>query len=257
MTASDYAEEKESVVFCEGFHDRDFWAGWLPRLGWTDARVDGKCVDPWTTLVVGGEFGFAKNRRFVRVQECKGAQHVIEDALNRMKRRNVKALRHVIINLDSDATDDGVGPAERRLEGLSGKLRMIFGGTEPELLAPNSYQVDGVRVSAVIWRAEDHPETPGVPAKQTLERLVAASLAAADRDRAAGVDHWLLALPEAAVDGQKSILGKAYTWSYMAKWYPDRGRDGFYRLIWEDDKVSQQLERRLRASGAWAIGESL
>jgi len=75
MTLPDYAEAKESVVFCEGFHDRDFWAGWLPRLGWTDPGMDTRTgtrtsfKDPFGKPVAGGQFGFAKDRRFVRIQQ--------------------------------------------------------------------------------------------------------------------------------------------------------------------------------------------
>ena len=127
---------------------------WLPHLGWTYARVDGTCRDPWGKPVVGGQFGFANQGRFVRVQKCNGTRRVIDDALNLMKRHNVNALHQVIINLDSDAADGGEGPAERGLDGLPGKLTAIFDGTEPGLLAPNCYRVDGVRVSAIIWRAD-------------------------------------------------------------------------------------------------------
>lgn len=263
MTVYDYAEKKESIVFCEGYHDRDFWAGWLPRLGWSDARPInektgelGRASDPFGKPVVGGKFVFVKDRRFVRVKECKGAKLVVGDALKRIGQAD--PLHHVIINLDSDATDGGDGPAEKRLASLQGDLKAKAGRADREpRLGPHSYRLDSAIVSAVTWRVNDPPEMPGVPAKQTLERVVAASLAAAYPERALSVDPWLRAEPLAAVDGQGSILGKAYTWSYMAKWYPERGRDCFYRLIWEDAKVADELESRLRATGAWSIAEAL
>ncbi len=259
---TDYAEKKESVVFCEGFHDRDFWAGWLERrLGWADPGVrGGKRVafnDPFGRSVTKGHFGFAKERRFVRVQQCEGAEKVIAEALRRLGQRTDQALHHVVINLDSDATDGGPGPAERRLADLRAQLRAMNGGNDPEVgPSPNSFRLDGVLVSTVVWRV-DEPEAPGVPTKQTLERVVAASLAAADRERATAVDAWLRAAPNAAVDGQGAILGKAYTWSHMAKWHPSLGRDGFYRHIWTIPAVAEQLDERLRASGARAIADAL
>lgn len=115
MSVPEYAEAKESVVFCEGYHDRDFWAGWLPHLGWTDPGVDAKT----------------------------GKRTSFKDPFGR--------------------------PA----------------------------------------------------------------------------------------DGRGAILGKAYAWSYMAKWYPEHGRDGFYRHVWNDPAVRAQLEARLRATGAWSIAEAL
>lgn len=38
----------ESVIYCEGYHDRAFWMGWLGHLG---------CVDP-AHLIPGGQAGF-------------------------------------------------------------------------------------------------------------------------------------------------------------------------------------------------------
>jgi len=47
----------ESVILCEGYHDRAFWAGWLLHLGCTDPGLPsaGKATrtpifDPWNTL---------------------------------------------------------------------------------------------------------------------------------------------------------------------------------------------------------------
>ena len=213
--------------------------------------------DPFGKFVTKGHFGFAKDRRFVRVQQCEGAQGVIEEALGRLRQRAADALHHVVVNLDSDATDGGPGPAEARLAGLRAQLRAMNGGNNPEAGPfPGSFRLGEVLVSSVVWRAND-PETPGVPTKQTLERVVAASLAAADRERAAGVDAWLRAGPGAAVDGEGAILGKAYTWSHMAKWHPSLGRDGFYRHIWTIDAVAEQLDDRLRALGARDVAEAL
>jgi hypothetical protein len=262
MSRPDYDEEKESIVFCEGYHDRDFWAGWLERLGWvgpglsatTGARVELR--DPWKKTVTR-TFGFARDRRFVRVLQCGGTQNVLRDALRELGKRPRDELHHVIVNLDSDATDGGEGPAEARLGELPERLKEIDHGTDPEAgPSPGSYKLGGVLVSGVVWRADD-PETPGVPTKQTLERLVASSLAAAYPERAAGVDAWLKASPHAAADGKGATLGKAYTWSYMAKWYPELGRDGFYRQVWRNEAVAAQLESRLRAIGAWSIAEAL
>jgi len=261
---TDYAEKKESVIFCEGFHDRDFWAGWLERrLGWSDPGVDAAhggrkpFKDPFGKTVAQGHFGFVKAQRFVRVQECRGTEHVLVHALDRLRRRATDALHHVVINLDSDATDCGPGPAEERLKHLRAQLKAMNAGNDPEAGPfPNSFRLDGVLVSSVVWRVDD-PETPGVPTKQTLERVVAASLAAADPEKAAGVEAWLKAAPGAEVDGQEAIVGKAYTWSHMAKWHPSLGRDGFYRHIWTIDAVAAQLDHRLRALGARAVAEAL
>src|SRR5207247_1690009 len=114
------------------------WAGWLPRLGWVDPGVHpttGRRTsfnDPFGKPVARGHFGFAKDGRFVRVQQCEGNQHVLREALNRLKRRTADALGHVIVNLDSDATDGGAGPADARLIGLKADLKELNGGMDPE-----------------------------------------------------------------------------------------------------------------------------
>ena len=71
--------EIESIVFCEGYHDREFWQGWLEYLRCTNlgrpakqsGRVDVR--DPWNEKVGDGEFGFCSaGGQFLRVKPCRG-----------------------------------------------------------------------------------------------------------------------------------------------------------------------------------------
>ena len=50
---------------------------------------------------------------------------------------------------------------------------------------------------------------------------------------------------------------KEFGWSFMAGWYAERGCEGFYRTIWEDPAVANELEDRLRKAGAWRVAEAL
>ena len=69
----------ESIVLCEGYHDRAFWAAWLELLGCTDPGKQ-KCgggrkdvLDPWGNKVVGGQYAFHSiSGRFVRIIPCNG-----------------------------------------------------------------------------------------------------------------------------------------------------------------------------------------
>jgi len=65
----------ESVILCEGYHDRAFWAGWLLYLGCTDPGLPpvGRTTrtpidDPWGDRVIGGQFAYLSNtQQFIRV----------------------------------------------------------------------------------------------------------------------------------------------------------------------------------------------
>ena len=111
---------------------------------------------------------------------------------------------------------------------------------------------DGTLVTAPIcWSASDKG-LPGLPTKQTLERLVCAAILAVYPDRGPAVHKWLDSRPAAPPAGPKE-----HAWSYMAGWYAEFGSDAFFREIWHDEGVATQLESRLRACGAWRIGEML
>ena len=90
-----------------------------------------------------------------------------------------------------------------------------------------------------------------MPAKQTLERLVTASIQTAAPDRGAAVERWLNDEPRGL------RLPKSFGYSYFAKWYSDHGEGHFYECLWQDPDVVRELEKRLRSSGAWQTVEEL
>jgi hypothetical protein len=107
------------------------------------------------------------------------------------------------------------------------------------------------KVSLVRWEVSD-PPAPGLPDKQTLERLASAALAAAYPARAASVQNWLDARPTPPAADPKE-----HAWSYMAGWYAEHGCEAFYSNLWNDPRVVAELESRLRSSGAWQIATTL
>ena len=112
-----------------------------------------------------------------------------------------------------------------------------------------------VAVSLLRWETDDATGL-GLPGQQTLERLVCAALIAAFPQRGPAVQAWLDRRPEAPVAGPKE-----FAWSHMAGWYAEHGCQEFYSYLWQaesgDGRVREELEKRLRACGAWQVAEAL
>jgi hypothetical protein len=246
--------KSESVVFCEGYLDRAFWKGWLKHLGCTNLfETKRPVMDPWSGRVTGGEFGFlSKSGNFIRVRPCDGKSQVLPLVRNRLKGRETKAVTSVIVNWDADTfdNDEAAGVAPRTT------LSEIVGSISPDFTknAEGTYQIDGANptsVYLVIWSAEDG-QASGIPAKQTLERLCCAALREVHPDRAEEVQKWL-----AQCGDIEAADPKSFSWSHMAGWYPDRGCEGFYEALRQDEAVAAALRTRLEATGSWQIAKSL
>ncbi len=258
----------ESVILCEGYHDRAFWAGWLEYLGCEDpgrSRGNGNRVavlDPWGKKVVGGEFAFhSKAGKFIRVVPCgsdsravgRQARKRLGDEQQRMQQGASRPRLHrLVLNVDPDVQAGDASPRtgfrQQDLRALAEKLDPATVETEDGDLA----MFDGATaVSLVRWETDD-PPLPGVPTQQTLERLVCAAFAATYPDRGPVVDAWLESRPEPPPSSPKEPA-----MSYMAGWYADTGSDGFYRVTWDRGEVVDELRSRLRQCGAWRVAEAL
>lgn len=251
----------ESVILCEGYHDRAFWMGWLLRLGCTDPGTPpaGRTnrvpiADPWGMTVTGGQFAYhSQSGRFVRVVPCHGKSRVIPAARIRLGQRNTRALTRLVLNVDSDLTTSSSTASSSGLKATDVLREVRAFDSSAALNADGEIEVDGgaTLVSLVRWEATD-PPTAGLPDQQTLERLVCAALAAAYPPRAAWVQSWLDGRPHCpAVDP------KEHAWSYMAGWFAESGCEAFFSKMWTDPQVVSELENRLKASGAWRIAETL
>ena len=249
----------ESVILCEGYQDRAFWAGWLESLGCHNlgrrpARMGRiRVLDPWNVEVSGGEFAFhSKSSKFVRVVPCHGKDNVLPAAESRLKDRVDRELARLVVNRDSDETveDTASGSPGASFQALEALLRR-FGEVEKNEHGDSVLNGGATVVSSVLWEAGD-ASTAGLPNRQTLERLVCAALVAAYPDRGAAVHGWLDSRPDGPRAGPKE-----FAWSHMAGWYAERGCEAFYRHVWKDAAVASQLESRLRACGAWRVAEAL
>jgi len=249
-------EKTQSIVLCEGYHDRAFWAGWLlSRLGCTDPgdpsgkSAREKVMDPWERLVVGGDFGFrSASGHFIRVTPCHGKQNILPIAEGHLKRRRSWPLTALVLAADSDleAGVDGqtTGPNPQAILNL---LQSVGRADTTEI----GWIAGDTPVWLVRWAAQDSP-SQNIPSRETLERLVCAALVAAYPDRGPAVRQWLASPARPAETGPKNHL-----WSHMAGWFAEHGCDDFFRRLWDNQSVAAQLEQRLRATGAWGIAETL
>jgi hypothetical protein len=250
----------ESVIYCEGFHDRAFWKGWLTHLGCKDpgvppagSSIRQAVVDPWKDSVKGGQFAYhSPGGRFIRVIPCQGKSNILPAAKTRLLQRSTKAVTRLVINVDSDQTASGKSLATGLRQGdVLNLVRTL--DSKAVVNSDGEIEMDGgaTKVSLVRWEVNDAP-APGLPDQQTLERLVSAAMAAAYPARAQSVQKWL--------DGRPIPPGvdpKEHAWSCMAGWYAEDGCDAFYSNLWSDGAVVAELEARLRSSGAWKIAEML
>ncbi len=244
----------ESVILCEGYLDRAFWAGWLTHLGCTILRERGQVYDAIGRPVHRGQYMFrSKSERFVRVVPCKGRPNVRREARARLDQRGLRPrLTRLILNTDTDV-DLALPSAATgsRHEDIVALVRQFDAaatiGPEGDIAADEGATI----VSLVRWETADDV-TLGVPTRQTLERVVCAALVAAYPVRGPLVDRWLKSRPDAP-----PARAKEFGWSYMAGWFADHGCEAFYELLWKDPLVVVQRESRLRAAGVWRVAEAL
>lgn len=255
---------RRSLVFCEGFHDRSFWAGWLACLGFQDpgAPAPGtpsrrQVFDPVTAERVegGGQFAFhIPARAFVIVIPCSGHNGIRARVSRKLRdgQRDPTQTQQIVLCVDSDLDPAAEHqPATLPPDSVHNLLRTYDPECDPVGDGPFSLFDGQLRVDVIRWRSPD-PVVPGVPAKQTLEQLVCSALARAYPQRAAAVEEWLASRPD-----PEATSPKHHSWSYMAGWFAEAGCDAFYRLVWQDDTVRPHLERQLKTIGAWPVAESL
>jgi hypothetical protein len=189
----------ESIILCEGYHDRAFWAGWLKHRGCAPVlgTPKAKAKDPFGDPLAPSDFAFhTPAGAFLRVRPCKGDTRVLDQLRWQLEGRSTHALRHLIVNLDTDAEDEET--VDSRASSLRQRIHSAVVKFDPncQVLDAGDLVMDGgtLPVSIVLWSCDDAP-TAHLPAKQTLERLVCASLCAAYPGRGAAVSNWLGSRP--------------------------------------------------------------
>ncbi len=239
----------QSIVLCEGYHDRAFWKGWLKHLGCVDSTQD-----PMNRPVTRSEFGFqSPDGKFIRLVPCKGRGNILKTARMRLDDRQVEpTLRTLVINVDPDLDYMASGGATGlRVQDVLHQTRMVNAGAA--IHADGWIEVDqgATRVWLVRWEANDASQV-GIPRQQSLERLVCAAMAAAYPERAEPVQRWLDSRPNPAESGAKE-----FAWSFMAGWYAAHNCDAFYEIVWADPRLVGALRERLESADAWRVAASL
>jgi hypothetical protein len=255
----------ESVVFCEGYHDRAFWSGWLEHLGCTDPGQGSPrrtVYDLAGEPVVSPQFGYrTPTQAFVRLVACHGRRGVRDAAGGQLRKEadrwkqgaSEPRLARLILSIDPDLEAEELSAEsgftitnlqswlwrfdESARAGERGGAVLVFGGK--------------TAVSLLCWEAGGDA-VPGVPNKQTLERLVCSAIVAAYPERGEPIQRWLESRPN-----PPNANPKEYAWSHMAGWYARFDRDPFYKMLWKDENVAAELQRRLEECGAWRIVEEL
>jgi len=238
----------QHVVLCEGYDDRDFWAGWLLALGCEDCGRKRPVLDRHDEEVEKPRFLFrTPGGTDVLLHPFMGSRKEALEAVRFYRARHAtKPVGRMIFNRDSDATGEDAAPNARDF--VKGIVRELDGEVEdPE--GPHS--IAGIRIWPVVWECPG--SDPGIPPQQTLERIVSAAITSAYAGRGESVESWLGDEPVAEKKNHKN-----YSMSYFAKWYAQHhGYGNFYRALWRDPAVAGQLESRLRESGAWKPVEDL
>ncbi|WP_147443769.1 hypothetical protein [Corallococcus sicarius] len=250
-------KQEESVIVCEGYHDRAFWDGWLRHLGCNSLRTPSKNVvkDPWGNRVTGGQYGYeSASGEFVRIVPCGGDDFVPEELRTKLSGRATKKIRQLVVNYDADSDARVDAMAGHGIQSALQSVENIVKEFDPQFTRSLSgdFLLDGgtTTVSVVVWWTPD-PHAPGLPWKHTLERLVCASLSDAFPGRAGAVEQWLASRPMGPTSGPKE-----YAWSNMAGWYAEKGCEAFYSSLWDAPQVVTALKNRLLQAGAWQVAQA-
>lgn len=233
------------VILCEGFDDQVFWSGWLQeRMRCEDGR---ERRDAHGRTIEKGCFHFHTPRgSSIVIRPYRGRANLTRAVRVELAEQQIEPIRRLVINLDSDAEDDTNDGAREAIRQIANHYGASVGDPCSE-----TFEVDGATVSTIIWECLNDSTVPGVPKKQTLERLIAASIQAVYPGRGASVERWLDDEPKGGTSH------KNYGLSYLAKWYARVKANEFYRAVWRDERVAAELRSRLEATGAWDVVEAL
>lgn len=231
----------ETVVLCEGFHDRAFLSGWLKVLGAESLR-EGVYEPHGARLRGRGQYGFRLAERWFRIVPMDGdsAWQAVASAM--LGTRTTRAIERMVVVLDDDSV------------GTTGGRQQSFEHWVSELGAiratPHTFRLSGgiveTEVALAVWSAQESLRS-SLPDQQTLERLVCAALAEVDASRAEHVRAFLAARPSPPSDEK---LHKSHAAAHMAGWFSSHGSEDFFRAVWDEPALRRVLERRLAELGA-------
>jgi hypothetical protein len=229
-----------TLVVVEGFADRAFLQGLFEQRAGAKRYPVGAPA-PWGNDGKGGWYSFWMHERPVLVVPPRnndgGLKH-LESAWAVVASKPSR----VVVVVDSDQSNDESPIHGRRR--VATVIRRVGGSLDEH---SGTGQIGDAVVEAVVWRGGPGEPRPGVPAKHTLERLIAESFADVWPDRASDVGRWLATAPT-----PDDVTHKHVASAILAKWFAEDGpSDAFYRKVWFEPALAGRLEARLREQGEW------
>ena len=247
------------IIFCEGFHDRDFLSGFFARaLEFESLERDNKAPGfEWTR----GAHGWRRGANVVSIIPCEGESSDSPEAANtrkayreRVKSLPVKPAAGLVLCLDEDVGNDAddlpCDEARQRARQRVADIAREAASGERFDPAQSILHVDGsgVHLLPVTW-CTDVLVSTHVPPRPNLERLVVAACCEAYPERGRLVHEWLESRGDDRPAGL-SARDKAYSWSHMAGWFPSPGGASFFRSLWNQyPTIKAALLRRMAETG--------
>lgn len=270
-----WKEKSETLILCEGYQDRAFWAGCLlfafhahdvSKAAFDDsnrgedsnlAARKKRLFDPWDKPVEGGAYAFiSPAEKYIRVNPCHGCARILPALRSRLKLAEQRPLRSVIVSVDEDTLDGGVGHPPITMQGISDSLAKDF----PEFGGPPE---DGISILpsinanigpiALVHLKSAERGKSGLPAKACLEQLVCSAVAEVYPDRLPTITTWLTSRKDPPAEAQQE---KEIALSLVAGWHAHQGVEGFYRAIWADRPIRDALIAELQHFGQWKVIQS-
>lgn len=271
-----WKEKSETLILCEGYQDRAFWAGCLVSAfraqdardivtSVESARSDTpnlparkkRLYDPWDKPVEGGAYAFISPAgKYIRLNPCNGCAGILPALRSRLKLAEQRPLRSVIVSVDEDTLDGVVGHPPITMQGISESLAKGFPGfggpPEDGLPILPSTNANIGPIALVHLRSAEGGKN-GLPAKACLEQLVCSAVAKVYPDRLPTVTTWLASRKDPPAEAQQE---KEIALSLVAGWHAHQGVEGFYRAIWADRPIREALIAELQHSGQWKVVQS-
>lgn len=239
----------QSVIVCEGYHDRAFWKGWLTRRGCVKAPQD-----PWGSNVRGGQFGLrSPSGRFIRVVPVNGNEKLLYRAAGTyLRNAATEPTTRIIVSTDADDRS----PADRHAQVIGGLERLVetLALTDAERVG-GELRAGSTTLSPLVWPGEAIAPAAGVPSCATLEQVVCAVLARHEPARGPHVGAFLATAGDGTGWTRPADVGKSHAWAWMAHREPGDAGERFFEAPWEDDTLAAELEALLGARAKQLVGD--
>jgi len=240
---------REVHVLCEGFHDRDFLAGWFETVaGWTDPTNGG--TRPLALFaeekVNKGAYLFTKQDCVICLGPMQGRPRLrnrLREWLEEIRTLESPKYAGIIVVAGGDHL-----PSETA-DPVESLVRQELGQAGSPPAGPLPWKHLSVDIDVVSMRTGPVRDIPGLPQRETLERIVATAFARAYPKRFVAMMNWLGSRPDLVGSTPKTV-----NWSIMAGWFAEGGCTDFLRrAVWADAAMCAQLQGVVQATGLIAV----